>query len=91
MTVSRMTYLTHANTIITPSPDFTISFEGKEGVMIECPEQRTDNEVLDWIAYQRGGKWIMSIWRVTLGGVERVMPNPHMNNRSLWAYLVRKA
>lgn len=75
---------------IVPAPDFQISHTGQQGVMIECPIQRTDNDVLEWIASQRGGHWVMVIWKVTLGGVEKTMPNPHLNNRSLWAYLVRK-
>lgn len=84
--------LTHGQSgYIIPAPDFEITFEGSEGVMIECPEQRADYEVLGWIVGQCGGNWIMAIWKVTLGGIEKMMPNPHLNNRGLWAYLVRKA
>ncbi len=83
--------LTHGTSgWIIPTPDFQISYNGNEGVMIECPDQRPDHEVLNWITSQRGGNWVMAIWKVTLGGVENTMPNPHLNNRSLWAYLVRK-
>lgn len=72
---------------IIPAPDFEISHE----VMIECPTERPDIDVLNWITKQLGGHWIMDIWTETIKDAVKVLSNPHLNNRGLWAYLVRKA
>jgi len=90
--MTKLNRLTHGTRgYIIPAPDFEITFDGTEGVMIECPNDRPDVDVLNWITKQRGGNWIMAIWRVTLGGVESTLPNPHINNRGFVAYLVRRS
>jgi len=75
---------------ITPSPDYSIAHEGSQGVMIECPAWHTNESVLKWITAERGGKWDMVEWIITIDHVEKTMPNPHKNSHQLWAYLVRQ-
>ena len=75
---------------VVPVPDFQISHEGAQGVMIECPAWHSDSTVIEWIAKERGGNWEKVEWIITLQGVEKKMPNPYKNSHKLWAYLVRK-
>ena len=75
---------------VVPVPDFQISHEGAQGVMIECPAWHSDSTVLEWITKERGGHWVMAIWKITRCGVEEILPNPHQNKRGLWVYLVRR-
>jgi hypothetical protein len=76
---------------IVPHPDFFISHRGLKGVVVECVENKTDNDVIDWLSKQLGGNWVMGIWEVTRDGKIDVYSNPHKNSHGFWVYLVRRA
>lgn len=76
---------------VVPVPDYEVIHSGAGGVCIQCPTERTQNEVLNWITSEKGGNWIMSIWIKTIKDVVEVLPNPHQNDKGFWCYLVRKA
>jgi len=79
---------------VVPAPDIAIAHEGSKGVMIETVNLLPDNDVINWITEQRGGHWVMAIWKITTGKLEafteEVVPNPHKNSHGLWVYLVRR-
>ena len=79
---------------VVPAPDYSIAHEGSKGVMIETVNLLPDNDVINWITEQRGGHWVMAIWKITTGKLEafteEVVPNPHKNSHGLWVYLVRR-
>ena len=86
--ISKMTYLTHANTIIAPSPDFAISFisESKRTVIVQCPELREMWEVAEYVKRQRSGAWMAGFWQG-----EADNSNPFMNGAGMWCYLLEQA
>ena len=69
---------------VVPYPDFSISFVSDNGrsVLVECPEERTPQQVIEYVNKSKGGSWMMGIWS---GG-----ENPHRNAFGLWVWLLVK-
>lgn len=76
---------------IVPHPDFFISHRGLKGVVVECVDNKTDNEVITWLTERLGGNWVMGIWEVSRNGEKEILPNPNKNSHGFWCYLVRMA
>lgn len=72
-----------AITEIVPYPDFKIAFTTQSGrsVLVECPEQRRADEVIEFVQKQKGGSWLMGLW-------SDGESNPYQNPLGVWVWLL---
>ena len=73
---------------IVPYPDFQIDFTStdKRTVIVNCPDNRDMQDVIEFVKRERGGDWMAGLWMSEGGDA-----NPFMNGLGLWCYLVRRA
>lgn len=78
------------NPFIIPAPDFSILHRTDTLVLVECPQMHRPYEVIGYLRKELGGNWGIAKWTSIIEGEETTLPNPHMNNRGYWAWLLVK-
>lgn len=67
-----------------------IVFADRKHVVVENAEPLPTHAILDLIESQYEGDWIIGLWEITLRGERIVQPNPHVNNKGNYVWLVTK-